>query len=258
MTTCDICGLTTKDCTCWDDGGKIAVAIYIFADELGQVLAEVDGTEHVEIMRLVGLDWDAVQAERTTAYDPTWLAAKRLFQKTLGVDPDDSDKPWPPEDEVAGYTERMLDAGPDDDPGDLWVGDSMARALKDEEEERRLDNEASWQRIKELETEIDELRADLSKLLAFMLDQQAAGARYEAEKHMGEIGRMFKLQTMISMSQAETKSLPERIEAAFLLGEMVARAQARTYDEDWLDDDEDEFSGGVSESAGCGDSEGGI
>lgn len=155
----------------------------------------------------------------------------------------------------AEYDRAMRDLKEQDEPDDLWVGDSMARALHEEEEERRLDNEASQAHIAKLEKELQDCRRSLGdavnntaaaitmlkerderleQLLAFMLDQQAAGARYASEQLMGEIGRSIKLQTMISMSRDETKSLPERIEAAFLLGEMVAREQARTYDDDEL------------------------
>lgn len=86
---------------------KLASEVYCFADELKQALDaidyEVEGrvwerdeveSNWADVIELVGLNLDAVIREASDIQSfPT--AAKRLFQMELGIDPDDSQSPWP-------------------------------------------------------------------------------------------------------------------------------------------------------------------
>ncbi len=103
----------------WD---QRASDIYCFADDLGQALGAIedegwsngfnlaDRTPDViqteielrwaEAIQLVGLSLTRVFEETDNQMAGTFpIGAKRAFQKELGIDPDDSQSPWPPVDE---------------------------------------------------------------------------------------------------------------------------------------------------------------
>jgi hypothetical protein len=93
---------------------KLASDIYIFADDLAQAMFGLSDEGRYDVCYLVGLDPNAVQwlADANEGYLPFPYIAKELFQKTLGIDPSDSQAPWPP-------------AAPADLPGNCGVTDRV-------------------------------------------------------------------------------------------------------------------------------------
>jgi hypothetical protein len=154
--------------------------IYAFADDLGKALEAVEydvwqltqvdaGQTFIEsqwatIIELVGLTLGDVIKESREELEPIPLAAKRLFQKELGIDPNDSESPWPPEDAVTEYERRYSD-GVTETADLLDYADAAVGALKE-----RLTQQGPFETIvDEHEGQLD-LRATITMPNGFMVE----------------------------------------------------------------------------------------